>query len=374
MNVQEELLRDKIDPGLTDEALAGICGEALGASVRSSRGSGNSPGLGGPAAGRRNAGYQISGYRVLTGGCWNRVIAVALEPEDAGTPGLPEPETLELVLKISPHEGDPDIIREYKVLTRFAELSDFPVPEPLYLDLPEGDSEGPGGRSAYLPGTALVMTKIPGDVMHQVFGRLSGSDRRQVMDELTEDVIRLHKTKSRGFGGVELPPEDREPSWPAFWLPRLQEVIRMVRDAGVLPERVFTEAEALWPFLESLLDIGDVSTLTHYDIWAGNVMVDSGSATSGGHRGATISGYIDIPGNWADYAWEISFMQVFGLADEEFLGRYEDAQGLDDTFELRLRAYQLRTFMKHAMMYPSEEYYRKGTEMCLGTLRRGKAG
>ncbi len=352
MNVQEELLRRTIDPALTDEALSGICGAALDAI--------EGDGAGGRVS--RASEYRVSGYRVLTGGCWNRVIAVALEPGGTEAPGAVGPPSLELVLKISPQDKDADIIREYEVLTRFAELSDFPVPRPLYLDVPE---QRPGKTEPYLPGTTLVMTKIPGDVMHQVFGRLSDSDRRQVMHELTEDVIRLHRTKSRGFGGIELSPPEREPSWPSFWLPRLDEVIRMVRNAGVLSEKVFAEAEGLWPFLESLLDIGEVSTLTHYDIWSGNVMVDAGPR---------ISGYIDIPGNWADYAWEISFMQVFGLANEAFLRRYQDAHGLDETFELRLRAYQLRTFMKHVMMYPSEAYYREGTEMCLKALRRGMAG
>lgn len=355
MNVQEELLRQKIDPALTDDALSGIAARALGT--------------------EHDAGghHLVRGYRVLTGGCWNRVIAVRIEPGRNGDPAASVSAGLELVLKISPHENDADIIREHTVLTRFAELSDFPVPEPLYLDTkkaaacqePGALSRPPASRGQFLPGTTLVMTKIPGDVMHQVFGRLSASGRRQVMDQLTEDVIRLHKTKSRGFGGVELSPEEREPSWPAFWLPRLEEVIRMVRDADVLPETVFAEARRLWPFLESLLEIGEVSTLTHYDIWAGNVMVDAGPR---------ISGYIDIPGNWADYAWEISFMQVFGLGDEEFLRRYQEAHGLDETFELRLRAYQLRTFVKHVMMYPSEAYYREGTDMCLKTLRRGMAG
>ena len=318
---------------------------------------------------------RISGYRVLTGGCWNRVIALGVPEAGPAVDDITGPfagmagnraKPSEVILKISPHENDGDIIREYHVLSRFAELSDFPVPRPLYLD-------APAGRMQVLPGTTLVMTKIPGRVMHSVFGRLSPGERSRVLDQLTEDVIRLHRKKADGFGGVELPDDKRLASWPRFWLPRLEEVLKAVRDAGVLPEGVFSEVAELWPFLEELLDIGTESTLTHYDIWAGNVMIDPGDRQSGAASGASISGYIDIPGNWADYAWEISFMQVFGLADEPFLRRYAEAHGLDESFEERLRAYQLRTFMKHVMMYPRESYYRQGTELCLDSLRRGAA-
>lgn len=370
INVQEELLRKKIDPALTNDTLSEVAHRALRSLRRG--GSDSLP--------------EITGYRILTGGCWNRVISVSLEGPGVGAGELSHPaaaatESREIVLKISPHENDADIIREYKVLSRFAELSDFPVPRPLYLDAqgpqgPNDGSEDPTPETAeesgqLLPGTTLVMTKIPGRVMHQVFGRLSPGDRKQILDQLTEDVVRLHRNKAEGFGGVEVPPESLLSSWPHFWLPRLEEVVRIVRDAAVLPDRVFEEVGELWPYLQELLEIGTESTLTHYDIWAGNVMIDPGGRRPSG--GATISGYIDIPGNWADYAWEISFMQVFGLADESFLRRYSEAHGVDDTFEQRLRAYQLRTFMKHVMMYPGESYYRQGTDMCLESLRRGAA-
>ncbi len=343
-------MRQTIDPALTDETLAVVVARALSVGTDAVR---------------------VRGYRVLTGGCWNRVISVGVEtvPHASHLSGP----LSDLVFKISPHENDPAIIREFDVLTFFAELSDFPVPRPLYLDAAPPrfhTTTHTSDAGALLPGTTLVMTRLPGGVMHQLFGRLSASQRRLIMEQLTDDVIRLHGRTSRGFGGVELSATDRQSRWPAFWLPRLEEVIHAVRDAAVFPESLFRTVERLWPFLEKLLEIGEVSTLTHYDIWSGNVMIDPAPQEAGTSRAAAprISGYIDIPGYWADYARELSFMQVFGLADEAFMERYREVRGLDNTFELRVRAYQLRTFMKHVMMYPSEGYYRRGTELSLNTL------
>jgi fructosamine-3-kinase len=116
------------------------------------------------------------------------------------------------------------------------------------------------------------------------------------------------------------------------------------------------------------LDIGGRSTLTHYDIWSGNVMVDFEGS---GYPGQPfISGYIDIPGYWADYARELSFMEMFGLANDRFYGRYWAAYPRDDGFELRKNLYNLKMHLKHITMYPDQSYYREGAEACLRFIQQ----
>src|SRR2546423_1425674 len=100
MNVQEGLLQQRIDPSLTDENLSALATEALGVRTR------------------------CAGYTVLTGGCWNRVIAVAT---DGGK--------RHLVFKITPHPGDTALQRECAVLRHFRACTALPVPEPFLLDL-----------------------------------------------------------------------------------------------------------------------------------------------------------------------------------------------------------------------------------------------
>lgn len=318
MNVNERLLAERIDPYLTADRLAELGRLALGRPV-----------------GVREA-------RVLTGGCWNRVIAVRF---DGDAP--------ELVYKINPEPGNAGIRREHAVLRLFAG-TEMPVPEPLYLD----------SSASVIPGTVLVMTKVPGVVMHHVFGSLSAADRRRVLEEIAHAVGRLHRRRAAGFGGVELEAAARAPEWADFWLPRFDRVFEDIAARNLLlPDFLDEVARARAGFAQHLR-IGAEATLTHYDIWSGNVMLDRGC------DGYHVSGFIDIPGHWADYARELSFMEMFGVADERVHRIYGGYREIDPGFELRKSIYNLKMHMRHITMYPDELYYREGAAMCLRRIQR----
>jgi fructosamine-3-kinase len=318
MNVQEALLTDKVDPWLTDERLSAVASQALGERV------------------------SVSGYRVLTGGCWNRVIGVR-----AGE--------AELVFKISPHEEDGRIRREYRVLETFARETDMPVPEPLVLD----DADG------QLPGTALVMTRIPGEVMHECMGFLGREARSRILDEVAEHVTELHRRKGRGFGGVELSPEERYRQWPDFWLPRFDNVMDEAEASGSVPPELIAEAREVRTAFRPHLEIGEESTMTHYDVWSGNIMVDVDADPP------RVSGYIDIPGFYADWARELSFAILFGVADRDFLARYGTVHELDEGFAMRANIYNLKMNIKHVEMYPMQQAYQDGAWENLKQIRSG---
>ena len=315
MNVQEELLNTKIDPYLSDWALSRLCGEALGEAVH------------------------VVGYSVLTGGCWNRVIGVTAGGN-------------RIVLKISPHDNDERIAREFFVLREFAERSDMPVPEPLYLD-----------NGTYVPGTTLVMTRVPGEVMHQCLGLLNYGERRRVIREIAEHVVELHARTSDSFGGVELHVEDRVDSWADFWLPRFDAVIREAEGAGVVPEPITEGARELRPEFPGLLSSVTSAVMTHYDIWSGNVMIDVET------QPPRVTGFIDIPGFFADYARELSFAMLFGVADERFLETYARRHEIDEGFALRTHIYNLKMNIKHVEMYPLQPVYSSGAAADLDAIR-----
>lgn len=316
MNVQESMLQERIDPHLSDSNLSRLASEALGESVR------------------------VSGYRVLTGGCWNRVISIDASGRH-------------LVVKISPHREDAGIIREFDVLSTFRDSTHLPVPQPHYLD----------DESGFTPGTALVMSTIPGAVMHECFGLLNYGQRRRITNEIAEHLASLHMIRQSGFGGVELPESGRIPSWPEFWLPRFDAVLKEVASIEAFPQDLVEDAQEVQPHLGELLEVGTVATMTHYDIWSGNVMLDLSGETP------HVSGFIDVPGYFADYARELSFAMLFGVADRRFFDAYLQHHDLDDGFELRCSIYNLKMNLRHIQMYPNQFYYQQGAAECLQTIR-----
>ena len=315
MNVNEQILQEKIDPHLTAENLSEICSKSLGMMV------------------------DVERAYILTGGCLNRVVGIDLKN---GSPSL--------VLKASPKENDKSIAHEYAVLEYFINNTSMPVPSPLYYD----DS---GYR---IPGTYFVMSKIDGVSMHHL--NFSMHDIRDVTEQIADTLIKLHKFTNEGFGGVEALSAENTNTWADFWLPRFDQAIDTVKSGGHVPEAMLRRINHVRPAFEKLLQIGPIGTLTHYDIWSGNIMLVRNNG------GLKISGFLDVQGFWADYARELSFMEMFGIANDYFYNLYQQEHNLDDTFHIRKDLYNLKMNMKHIHMYPDQVFYREGAERCLQTI------
>jgi fructosamine-3-kinase len=300
-NVQEDLFRARIDPLLTRDVLTAFASDALGEQV------------------------WCDGYTVLTGGLWNRVILVSA---DDGR--------LSLVVKITPQPRDAALRREYDVLRYFRAHTALPVPEPYLLD-------SSGDR---LPGSVLIMAQIPGRVLSAVRETLTADERRTIAEELADYLVELHTYIEPGFGGVEVAAEERSATWFEFWTPRYDLAVAEAREKGLLNAALLDGLAELRGYFPALLDIGPRGTLTHYDIWTGNVMVDN----AGGR--VRVSGFLDILGYFADYARELSSM--FSLADEPLMKVYRERHGLDAGFQARFAAYSLKMCLQLVVMYPAE--------------------
>jgi fructosamine-3-kinase len=232
------------------------------------------------------------------------------------------------------------------VLKYFHDETGLPVAVPYLVDL---DGE-------IIPGSVLVESLLPGEVMHHVFGYLDTGSQNRISDQITDFLADLHRRKAKGFGGVELPEGERTPDWPDFWIPEFNRIFDKVTKGDYLSDKMIEELRTAAAAFPEILSIGEIGTLTHYDIWSGNVMIDIRADP------VRVTGFIDIPGYFADYAREIGFMYVFGMADERFFERYTRTHHLDPGFALRLSVYALRTHLSHITMYPGESYYRNGAK------------
>jgi fructosamine-3-kinase len=299
MNVQEGSFQQIIDPYLTDEHLSALATEALGVRTR------------------------CDGYTMLTGGCWHRVIAVSTDAD-----------TRPLIFKIALKPGDSELAREFEVLRLFRARTTMPVPTPLLLDL-SGDR---------VPGSVLIMEKLPGRTLHEVYGHLGAEERAGIATQIAAHLVDLHTLRAPGFGGVEVPQAQRFPTWLEFWCPRYDATLAEAQAKGTLADALFAQLLDLRRHFPALLDIGPIGTLTHYDIWTGNVLVALDDAS------VRVTGYLDVMGYYGDYARELSSM--FGLADHRLLHYYGQRHGFDQTFEARCRLYTLKMCVQLVNMYP----------------------
>ncbi len=301
MNVQEELLREKIDPWLTEANLSALATEALGEKT------------------------QCRNPVVLTGGCWNRVVSATV---DDGAKSL--------VFKITPKVGDADLRREFEVLRYFRTRTSLPVPEVYLVELS-------GER---VPGSVLVMEKVPGSTLEELNHGFNDEERDSVSTEIAEHVADLHTHQGAGFGGLELSDQERAPTWPDFWMPRFDKTVVETQEKRRDLDHLLNGIRDIRDAIPGLLNIGLRGALTHYDIWGGNVMV----ARSADAGRPYVSGYLDAFGYYADYAREISSM--FGLGGQRFMDIYKRRHGLDETFEARHDIYSLKMSLQMACMYP----------------------
>jgi aminoglycoside phosphotransferase (APT) family kinase protein len=237
-----------------------------------------------------------------------------------------------LVLKIAPPPEVAGLSYEHGLLAteavfHRAAADALPVPEVVHADFTRD----------LLPSDWLLLTERPGVNWHDCRERVE-PNRSALRERLGAAVAGLHRVTGGGFGHPQV---GLVPDWPTAFTAMLEAVLADADRYGVdLPVPADRLRGLLHAARGALAEVV-VPSLVHFDLWAGNVLVDPTSAR--------ITGVVDGErAFWGDPLADMPSLALFGLVerDADFLRGYRSAGRLDfgPTARQRLELYRCHLY------------------------------
>jgi aminoglycoside phosphotransferase (APT) family kinase protein len=271
---------------------------------------------------------QVAGHRGLTGGTFNAVHLVGLAD---GT---------RLVVKIPPGPATPLLRYEQGILETEAlyyrlagRCRGVTVPAVIAVD--------PAGAS----GGYLVMAECPGRPWPELMPQPGGGERAGLRAELGRQVASLHTITGTGFGYPSLALGPLRETWREAFLEMVNAVLADAGTFAVTLPRPAAEIQDLFLAHAAVLDEVTTPVLVHFDLWDGNILVDSGPA------GRRIGALIDAErAFWGDPLAEFVSLALFGDIEQDaaFLRGYSCAGGavtFDSPARQRLSLYRAYLYL-----------------------------
>jgi aminoglycoside phosphotransferase (APT) family kinase protein len=271
---------------------------------------------------------QVAASQRMAGGTFNAVYLVTLA------------DGARLVVKIAPESGTPLLRYERGILGTEAlfyrlasECTGVSVPEVLAVEA----GDGTGGY--------LVMTECPGMPWPSLVPQPADGERDALRAELGGMVARLHEITGAEFGYPTGAVGPLRPTWRAAFLDMVDAVLADAQRFSVTLPRPNAEIRALFESKAAVLDEVTRPVLTHFDLWDGNVLVESGP------HGLRVGALIDAErAFWGDPLADFISLALFGdvEGDAAFLRGYREAGGsvtFDAASRLRLSLYQAYLYL-----------------------------
>ncbi|MCP2163169.1 phosphotransferase family protein [Goodfellowiella coeruleoviolacea] len=251
---------------------------------------------------------RITAAEELTDGTYNAVWRLDLDPVGP------------VVLKVAPRAEAPRLTYERRILrteAAFLRLASgvAPLPVPHHL----------GRDSAALGGDFLVTSMLPGQPWHRLRGRLDRSRRQVLRRELGRIVARLHGIRGSRFGYPEPGTGLSGDTWGQACTAMLAAVLADAERFGVALPAPAADITALVRAQRPVLDEVTEPVLVHFDLWEGNVMLDTGAPA-----GPRIAGLIDAErAFWGDPLADFVSLALFGDIEDDpaLLAGYREAGG-----------------------------------------------
>ena len=254
---------------------------------------------------------QVTDWHALAGGTFNAVTRVSLA---AGT---------RLVVKIPPGPETSLLSYERGILGTEAlfyrlagRLPGVTVPSVLAVNA--------GGGAGGGAGDYLVMTECPGVPWPDLVPLPAGRERDELRAELGRQVARLHTVTGTGFGYPSAALGPLLDTWREAFVAMVDALLADAARFAVTLPRPAAEIRALFGARAGLLDEVTTPVLTHFDLWDGNILVESGPA------GRRIGALIDAErAFWGDPLADFVSLALFHdiERDAAFLRGYRDAGG-----------------------------------------------
>ena len=250
---------------------------------------------------------QVAGCRSLAGGTFNAVHLVGLAD---GT---------RLVVKIPPDPDTPVLRYEQGILGTEAlyyqlagQCRDVTVPAVVAVD-------ATGAAGGY-----LVMTECPGSPWPDLAPLPGGAERDELRAEVGRQVASLHTITGTAFGYPSLAVGPLRENWRAAFLDMVNAVLADAGRFAVALPRPAVGIRDWFTARAAVLDEVTTPVLVHFDLWDGNILVESGAA---GHR---IGALIDAErAFWGDPLAEFVSLALFADIEQDtsFLHGYRAAGG-----------------------------------------------
>lgn len=260
----------------------------------------------------------------LDGGTFNTVLRVATGGAD-------------VVVKVAPDPAVPILAYERGIMAT----------EARYYDLAAAHNVASVPRTLYqgtVSGTeALVMSLCPGRPWPEVATELRVEHRRSLRTAVGHELARLHTITGPGFG---YPARPLAPTWREAFTGMFTALLDDAKRFGVTLPRPAADIAAAIDRAGPVLDTVDTPALVHFDLWDGNILVDSADPEA-----PMLGGLIDAErAFWGDPLAELTSLWLFGDIDPDdgLLAGYRAAGGrleLDQPARLRLALYRLYLYL-----------------------------
>lgn len=228
------------------------------------------------------------------------------------------------VLKVAPFAGagamryERNVMRtEVEVLRRLKAIGTIPVPEVYYYEVEDGDIE------------CFLMEYLPGTPYNKIKEQLLPEERGQIEEELGRLSRFINEIQNDRFGYYALE-EQQGTDWMTVFSDMVSGLLADAKDKDIELPASGEQIKSAISFRKASLEEVTVPRLVHWDLWDGNVFVDSGR----------ITGIIDCErALWGDPLMEYYFRTLAGDHSAFLKGYGKDA--FTDCEKERMELYDL---------------------------------